>query len=174
MKRSKAFALATAALAAGLVLGSLSIASAATDTTATPTNTPLGYGLRMGVAIRDAGARMADILADMTGLSVDTIEDRRQDGESVADIAKSEGVDSSAVVDAAIDARSKLLDEKVADGTITADQKTEVLERMTDRLNDRVNSTEVGGWGGGMGRGMGGGMGRGAGAGTCGGCTVTE
>lgn len=172
MKRSKAFALAAAALAAGLVLGSLSIASAATETTST--TEPLGYGLRMGVAIRDAGARMVDILADLTGLSVDTIEDRRQDGESVADIAKSEGVDSSTVVDTAIEARSKLLDEKVADGTITADQKAEVLERMTDRLNDRVNSTEVGGFGGGMGRGMGGGMGRGAGAGTCGGCAVTE
>jgi len=167
VKRSKAFALAAAALAAGLILGSLSIASAVPATDAA-TGEPLGYGLRMGVAIRDAGARMADILADLTGLPVETIEDRREAGETVADIAKSEGVDSAAVVDKAIDARSAILDQKVADGTITADQKAEVLARMTDRLNDRVNSTEVGGMGGGMGRGRG----AGAGAGACGGCAA--
>lgn len=173
MKKSKAFTFAAAALAAGLILGSMGIASAA-PTTDAATGERLGYGLRMGIAIRDAGARMADILADLTGLPVETIEDRREAGESVSDIAKDEGVDPATVVDKAIDARSTILDAKVADGTITAEQKAEVLERMTDRVNERVDSTEVGP---GAGRGMGGGMGggRGAGAGGMGGaCTATE
>ncbi len=164
MKRSKAFALAAAALAAGLILGSLSIASAA-PTTDPATGEPLGYGLRMGIAIRDAGGRMVDILADLTGLSVDDIHDRRVEGESVSDIAKSEGVDPDTVVDKALQTRESILDAKVADGTITEQTKTEILERMSDRLNDRVDSAELGGRGGGMGGGMGGGRGAGRGAG---------
>lgn len=171
MKKSKALSLAAGALAAGLILGSMGIASAA-PTTDAATGERLGYGLRMGIAIRDAGARMVDILADLTGLSVDAVEDRRQAGESVSDIAKDEGVDPALVVDKALDARAKILDEKVADGTITAEQKAEVLERMTDRLNERVDSTEVGpGAGRGMGRGMGGGRGAG---GMGGACTATD
>lgn len=162
MKRSKAFTLAAAALVAGLVLGSIGIASAA-PAEDPATGEPLGYGLRIGMALRDAGGRMVDILADLTGLSVDDIEDRRADGESVADIAKSEGVDPATVVDSALDVREKLLDEKVADGTIDEATKTEILDRMTDRLNDRVDSTETGPFGGG--RGMGGrGMRMGGGA----------
>ncbi|MBU4555456.1 MAG: hypothetical protein KJ747_01110 [Actinobacteria bacterium] len=175
MKRSKAIGLAAAALAAGLILGSIGIASAAPTTDAT-TGEPLGYGLRMGVAMRDAGARMVDILADLTCLSVDDIHDRRVEGESVSDIAKSEGVDPATVVDKSLSAREQILDQKVADGTITEATKAEVLERMTARVNERVNSAELGGRGGGMGGGRGAGMGgRGAGAqaGGCGAACVT-
>lgn len=170
MRKSKALALAAATLVAGLALGSIGLASAAPATDPAASGAA-GYGLRMGAALRDAGGRMIDILADLTGLSTDAIEARRVAGESVAAIAKSEGVDSAAVVDKAIDVRKAVLDDKVADGTIDAETRDEVLTRMTERLNDRVNSTEAGGFG--RGGGMGGGMGgRGAGAGACGACAA--
>ncbi len=177
MKRSKAFTMAAAALVAGLILGSMSIASAAPTTDAT-TGEPLGYGLRMGIAIKDAGARMVDIVADLTGLSVQDVQDRREAGETVAQIAKSEGVETATVVDKALAAREAILDQKVADGTITAETKAAMLDRMTDRVNERVTSTEACGVGGGMGgqgRGMGGGRGQGAGCGAgAGACAATE
>lgn len=175
MKKSKVVALVAAALVAGLVLGSIGLASAApaADTSATA-GVAQGYRLRMGSAMRDAGARMVDILAKLTGLSEDDIYARRTAGESVADIAKSEGVETATVVDQALDARAAILDAKVADGTIDAETRDEVLARMTDRINERVNSTELGG---GMGRGCGvgggqGAMGGGRGAGACGSCTA--
>ena len=177
MKNRHVAALVAAALVAGLALGSIGIASAApaSDTTAsTVAETCAGYGLKMGAALRDAGGRMVDILADLTGLSVEDIHDRREAGESVADIAESEGVETQDVVDSALAARKAILDAKVADGTIDAETRDEILARMTDRINERVTSPEMGG-GMGRGRGMGGGMGggRGAGAGACGGCTTT-
>jgi hypothetical protein len=176
--KGKVITLIAAGLVAGLVLGSFGLASAV------PANDPatgecLGTGARMGLAMRDAGARMADVLADLTGLSVDDIRDRRADGESVADIAESENVSSEAVVDAALAARKEILDAKVADGSITPEQADAMLAQMTERLTERVESTEQGGWGRGGGRGMGagacggqggaGGRGAGGGAGACGG-----
>lgn len=178
MKKSKVVALVAAALVAGLTLGSIGLASAApAEEGATTTSTVAGYGLKMGQAMRDAGSRMVDILADLTGLSVDDIHDRREAGESVDEIAKSEGVETATVVDKALEARKEILDAKVADGTIDAETRDEVLARMTERINERVTSTEMGGGmgrgrgGAGGGGGMGGGGGRGAGA--CGVCTET-
>ncbi len=152
-------------LVAGLTLGSIGVASAAP--VADPaTGEPMGFGLRMGTAIRDAGARMVDILADLTGLDLEEVTDRRAAGESVADIAESEGVDVADVVGEATSVREQMLDERVADGTITAEDKDAILEQMNTRMNERVQSTDAGtcgegGRGGGRG-GMGGG-GRGAG-----------
>ncbi len=175
-KHGKAITMVAVGLVAGLVLGSMGIASAA-PTTDPATGETLGYGARMGVAIHEAGARMADIVADLTGLSVEDVEARRADGETVADIAESEGVDPSAVTDEALAARKTILDEKVADGTIDQETADLMLERMTDRISERIDSTETGGYG--QGGGMGGGMG-GRGAGGQGGglrdgsCAVTE
>ncbi|PKQ29032.1 MAG: hypothetical protein CVT60_07460 [Actinobacteria bacterium HGW-Actinobacteria-10] len=169
MKKGKVAAFVVAALVAGVVLGSFGIASAAP----VAEENGAGYGLRLGSAMRDAGARMADILADLTGLSVEDIQDRRAEGESVAAIAESEGVDSQDVVDGAIAARTSILDAKVADGTIDEATRDEILARMTERMNERVTSDETGRMGRGNGGacGMGGGRGAGAGAGACGSCT---
>jgi hypothetical protein len=59
MKKARALTLVSAALVAGLALGSVSIAVAAP---ATPIDgTTQGVGLRMGEAIHAAGARLIDI-----------------------------------------------------------------------------------------------------------------
>ena len=161
-------------LVAGLTLGAIGIAGAApaAETTAPAAAT----GLRIGPAIRDAGARMVDILAKLTGLSADEVQDRRAAGESVADIAESKGVDSGKVVDEALAARKALLDERVQSGTLSEDDAAAVLDRMESRLNERVTSDAPcgggagacggGGMGGGRGARMGGGFGGGACAGT--------
>lgn len=179
MKHSKSLALIAAGLAAGLVLGSVSLAFAAPAATATGTAAPqpgvLGACIGMGQAIRGAGARLIDVLADLTGLSTADIQAKRAAGESIADIAKSEGVDPDDVVAKALEARKALLEKKVADGTITQEQADAALAQMKTRLTERVNTTATGrpSWAGqGAGQGAGrGGYGRGGnGAGFCGGC----
>lgn len=177
-KHGKAITMVAVGLVAGLILGSIGIASAA-PVTDPATGEQVGYGARMGIAIHEAGARLADIVADLTGLSVEDVEARRADGETVADIAESEGVDPAAVTDGALAARKAILDEKVADGTIDQETADLMLERMTDRISERIDSTETGGYGRGQGCGMGGGQGGrgmgGQGAGLQdGSCVVTE
>ena len=98
MKRGKSITLVAVGLIAGLVLGSLSIASAA-PATDPATDEPLGMGARIGWAVRDAGARLSDIVADLTGLDVEDVQDRRADGETIADIAESEGYSADAVLE---------------------------------------------------------------------------
>jgi hypothetical protein len=119
---------------------------------------------------------MVDLIAELTGLDADEVHDRRVGGESIADIATSEGVDVTDVVEAALARRTEVLEAKVADGSITEAQKDAMLAQMTERITERVESTELGGRGkgggacGAGGRGMAGGQGgRGNGAGACGG-----
>jgi hypothetical protein len=125
----------------------------------------------MGSAIRDAGGRLADIVADLTGLTVDEVKAERAEGRSMEEIAESNGVDGQAVIDAAVEARTTILDAKVAEGTITREQADAAFERMTDRIGERVTSVEVGRpeWAGqGRGRGQ-------MGSGTCdGSCTAAQ
>lgn len=176
MSKRKAFLLVTAGLVAGLVVGSVGVSYAVTETSSTG---PLvGTGVRMGQAIRDAGARLVDVLADLTGLSTDEIQAQRAEGESIADIAEANGVDSDDVVSAALDARKELLDARVADGTITQEQADLAYETMSGRLAERVTTDATGapawsGKGGGMGGGRGGGMGGGMGL-RDGSCAATQ
>ena len=183
MKKSKAIALVVAGLVAGLMLGSVGVSYAATETE--DTSAVVCTGIRMGEAIRGAGARLVDVVADLTGLSADEVQAERAAGKSAADIAEANGVSSDEVVAAALEARKAILDAKVADGTLTADEADAAYERMSDRVTERVTTTETGrpswagqgqgqGGQGSQGKGQGGqGQGQG-GSGTCGTCTATD
>jgi hypothetical protein len=159
------------ALVAALALGGAATAFAATaeDAPAAAATGACGYGLRMGAAVRDAGGRLADVVAELTGTSVEDVQAARQDGASFAEIAEASGVAADDVVAEALAVRKALLDAKVADGTITQEQADAILAQIEDRLTERVESTAPGCTGAGMGGGMGGrGAGRGAGMGGCG------
>ncbi|MDP2182138.1 MAG: hypothetical protein Q8K99_06180 [Actinomycetota bacterium] len=184
MKMRRTTILVVAALALGLLAGNamIGVAAPASDPTATVAATGwIGMGLRLGAAMRDAGGRLSDVVARLTGNEVDDVIAKRTAGESFADIAAEAGVGSDAVVDEALKVRADLLSERVKDGTITQDQADAALAQMETRLTERVESTdEACGAGGGFGRGggrgaggrgAGGGMGMGA-AGGCGGACV--
>ena len=172
MKTRKALGLAMTALLATLLLGSAGIAVAAPAEDA-PVAERTGFAVRIGDALRDAGARAIDIVTDLTGLEFDEISDRRSDGESIATIAESEGIGTESLVAEMIDARAVVLNEKVADGSITQEHADDMLANMEDRVSERVNSEELGkpgdrgqGNGQGMGYGAGEGLGAGEGRGT--------
>lgn len=162
MKLTKTAALIIAALVVGVVAGNVVSVSAAPSTDATA---PAGLGLRMGAAMRDAGGRLADVVASLTGQTVDEVRDLRKDGTSFADIAAAKDVSSKEVVDAALKVRAEILSERVKAGVITQDQADDALARMETRLTDRVSSTEPGCAGGGSGACGGGGGACGAGGG---------
>lgn len=174
MKLTKTVALVVAALVVGLVAGNVVSVSAAPSTDATA---PAGLGLRMGAAMRDAGGRLADVVASLTGQTADEVTALRQDGTSFADIAEAKDVSSQEIVDAALKVRGEILSDRVEAGTITQEQADDALERMETRLTERVTSTDAGCAGGGASAGGGacgmGGGGRGGrggmGGGYCGG-----
>jgi hypothetical protein len=178
VNKKRAIALAAATLVAGLVIGNLGSAFAARNVDAPRQNRAAsgqacnGEGFSFGPMMRDAGGRMLDIVADLTGLSSEDVAERRAGGESVADIATSAGIEADEVVSTALETRRAALDDMVAAGTITREQADAMLDRMSDRLSDRVTSADAGRTGRGMGgggRGAGGGFGR-QGGGACGAC----
>ena len=66
MNAKRITALVAAALVMGLVAGNVASSFAATATTA---NAGTGTGLRLGVAMRDSGGRLLDVVAKLTGTS---------------------------------------------------------------------------------------------------------
>lgn len=168
MKIGKLLAVVTATLVLGFVVGNLASAGAVTDNTAGTTNVVAACGMQIGQSVRDAGGRLADIVAKLTGQSVEDVQEARQNGESFEAIAGEAGVSADDVVAQALEVRKTALDAKVAAGDITQEEADAAYERMSDRIQDRITSTApgCGGAGGGMGGGRGG---RGMGAGGCGG-----
>ena len=178
MNKKRVLVGVAASLVAGLFLGNMVSAWAvgpsapATGTTSSSAVVAgaCGLGLRMGAAVRDAGGRLIDIVAQLTGLSVDDIAAKRAEGESLEQIAKSEGVSSDKVIDEALAVRRQMLDAKVKDGSITQEQADQALANIESRLNSRIQSTAPGRGGGyGMGSGRGGG-----GSGACAGAGATS
>ncbi|MFA5844133.1 MAG: hypothetical protein WC971_04800 [Coriobacteriia bacterium] len=179
MSKGKVAIFVAAALVAGLALGSVGIASAATS--ATRTAGPVaGF---VGIC-RTAGASLADVVARLTGKTTADIYAERKAGKSFATIASENGVSSATVVSEALRARKAALDAAVAAGTITRARADLMYDRMDDRIPARVDSAAPAGCDGtgpgagrGQGRGMmGGGSGgsRGAGAGACGGACANQ
>lgn len=175
MSARRITALIIAALVLGLVAGNVASGIAAPASSAESTNPVAaacsGLGHKMGSAMRDAGGRLADVVAKLTGTDVADVQAKRAEGTSLADIAAEKGVEASTVVDEALKIREQALADRVEDGTITQEQADAALERMQTRLTERVQSTDSGF--GGAGGGMGGG-GRGAGGGGCGAAPVTQ
>lgn len=167
MNKGKVVAIAAAALIAGLVLGSYGLASAAPASQGATSTA--GIGLRLGGMMRQAGSTLADSVAKLTGLSVDSVRTDRQAGKSFAVIAGTKGVSADKVVTSALDARKSALAAQVKSGNITQAQADAALANMKTRLSDRVNSTTAGCNGAGAGSGAGRG-GRGAGGGCGGAC----
>ncbi len=80
------------------------------------------------------GAGPEAALAELADIELAEIRERRANGESLAQIAKAEGVDIAKVIDAVIADAEKSLDGRVESGVITEAQKTEALERLRDHL----------------------------------------
>jgi hypothetical protein len=168
MRKGTAAAISAGALVAGLILGTVGLASAAT----TSSQAPASPGARLGLVMRQAGGTLADAVAKLTGKTPDQVRTDRQAGKSFADIAKASGVSQDKVLSAALDTRKAALDSAVKSGRITQAQADTALANMKTRLTSRVTSTAPGCNGTGAGAGAGGrGMGGGRGAG-CGGACV--
>ncbi|MGV8083460.1 MAG: hypothetical protein AB2L09_07505 [Coriobacteriia bacterium] len=169
MNKKRAVALIASVAIAAVVLGTAAIGFAATTTVpnapASATCPAAGAGLRMGPVIRDSGGRLIDIVAKLTGKSIDAIVADRQAGKTLAQIAEEDGVSTSAVVDEALKVREQLLAEQVASGRITQEQADAVLEQMQTRLTEQLETQNTACTGAGAGSGAGRGAGAGAGGG---------
>ena len=155
---------AGAAVAGGLLVGSLVATgvSAQTATSPGPGFCP-GYGM-MGGAV-GPGARVGtygpgvehDAIANALGITGQELWDARAAGKSIADLANEKNVDLTKVVDAALAAHTAQLDAAIKAGTVTQTQADAMKAPMKGRIEAMLQTpTATGSWGPGMmgGRGM--------------------
>jgi hypothetical protein len=89
---------------------------------------PMGRGLE---AVREA--------ADFLGLTPEEVATAVRDGQTLAEIAVAQGQTAEALIDHLAGLAAEHLDQLVADGRITEEQRADMLANMTDRLTDLVN-----------------------------------
>jgi hypothetical protein len=76
---------------------------------------------------------MVEAFAEALGLSPEEIETRLDAGESMYAIAQSQGLSNEEFFSLMVDARTKALEQAVADGVLTQEQADWMLERMNQR-----------------------------------------
>lgn len=142
MNKKRMVTLVAGALVAGMALGGAATGVAA-EVPATTANAITGAQLRLGTAVKESGARLLDIVAQLTGKSTDEVAADRQDGKSFSTIAAEANVSEDAVVDAALDARKAVVSEAVTAGKITQEQADAAVVKMESRITERVQSTNT-------------------------------
>ena len=118
---------------AGLVVALLIVALSVASVAAAPANpgTPgpqngaqAGAGQGYGRGMMGAGGayNMPSVVADITGLSVEDVIAEHQAGKSWAQIAEAKGLTKDQLVARIVEQRQAQLNERVAAGTLTAEQ----------------------------------------------------
>lgn len=80
-----------------------------------------------------------EVLAEILGLDTDALRAEFEAGNSVADIAEAQGVDTQTVVDGLVADLEEHLAEHVADGSLTQDEADAKLADAETRIADRLD-----------------------------------
>jgi polyhydroxyalkanoate synthesis regulator phasin len=88
---------------------------------------------------RGAIGKGLDAAASALGLSEDEVRTALRDGQTLADVARSKGLDPQVVIDALVAEVTTHLDEEVASGDLTQEQADRRLAEATARITEMVN-----------------------------------
>ncbi|MEM8707296.1 MAG: hypothetical protein AAGE98_12615, partial [Actinomycetota bacterium] len=83
------------------------------------------------------GCHLEEIAAAI-GIEEDALRAELDAGQSIADVAEANGVDSSVIVDLLVDSAEERIAEKVEEGRITDEEAAEKLANVEERAEDRV------------------------------------
>jgi len=114
--------------------------------------TPAGHVV-WGVYQKDIAMHMAcsiNDLAEFLGISREELTGSLQSGKTIVQIAAEKGISEQQLVDFMAEKYSERIEQKVADGKITAEQADKLKQSMADRIKNDLNRTGTQ-----MGRGMG-------------------
>ena len=115
----------------------------------------VGLGLGIGHHGGHHGFVDFSTASEYLGLTEAQLRTKIEDGDTLAEIAKAQGKSAGGLVDALVQGAKADLDEKVAAGRITADQRTSILADLESRVEDVVNGEFSFGFRGPGGRGFG-------------------
>jgi hypothetical protein len=91
-----------------------------------------------------AGVGPYETVTELLGMTAEEIQELRQDGQSLVQIAATKGITEEDLVDAILTVKKVALDKLVADGIITQELADLRLTRMEERVKLAVNRVETG------------------------------
>jgi polyhydroxyalkanoate synthesis regulator phasin len=91
-----------------------------------------GHGLRLKVGLIEA-------TAEVLGVDESVVTEGLRNGDTLAEIANANGMETDAFKAALLANVKGKLDEKVADGDITQEQADNIYERLSNNIDDIVN-----------------------------------
>ena len=86
---------------------------------------------------RGGGCNLEEIAAAI-GIDEDSLRSELESGQSIADVAEANGVDSAVIVDLLVDQAEERIADKVEAGRITEDEAAEKLADVEERAEERV------------------------------------
>ncbi len=120
------------------------------DFTCPMTGNVMGSGMGMGNYFSGS---MSQVIADALNMTVDELQAARNDGKSIADLAKEKGVKTEDLVAKMIQSRKTELEQLVKEGKITQGQMDNMLKNMDVMMKSAIERDTVGPMNG-QGRGM--------------------
>ena len=87
---------------------------------------------------RGRGGCNLEEIAAAIGIDEDTLRAELDAGQSIADVAEANGVDSAVIVDLLVDQAEERIEAKLADGRITDEEAAEKLAGAEERAEERV------------------------------------
>jgi hypothetical protein len=135
-----------AAIVAGLLVMAIAIPvfaagpNGANSGTPTPTIQP-GYG---NGNCQGSGAGINEAVTNLLGMTQEQIQEQRQSGKSLAQIAAVQGVSEEALINAIMAGKQEAVQNMVTAGTITQTQADQMFTQMRERVQLAVNRTTVG------------------------------
>ena len=114
------------------------------------TGNAMGSGMGMGNYFSGS---MSNIIADALNMTVDELQSARNDGKSVAELAKDKGVKTEDLLAKMIQSRKTELEQLVKEGKITQIQMDNMLKNMETMMKTAIERDTVGPMNG-KGRGM--------------------
>jgi hypothetical protein len=121
-----------------VIAGILATVLAVTISAAGPSNNSRGIPSGQG------GGSIIDEVSDLLGLTPEQIQEQRQAGQSLVQIAATKNVSEEALIKAIMADRQEAILKLVAAGTITQAQADQRLALMQERVKLAVNRTAVG------------------------------
>jgi hypothetical protein len=102
------------------------------------------------------GVSTTDAVCEILGLTPEQIQEQREAGQSLVQIAAAQNVSEDDLINAILEEKRTALQEQVAAGTITQEQADLRLAQMQERIRLAVNRTTIGApeWAGNAGNGQ--------------------
>jgi hypothetical protein len=126
-----------------LSIGGVAMAAGPDDAPVTDNITCDGTGRGIGIGLGGA-AICTDEVQALLGLTTGEIQDLRQQGQSLVEIAATQNVTGEQLVNAIITARQAWVEARVADGTLTQERAAIMLQNMEQNITKAINRTTTG------------------------------